>query len=286
MTAVRSTCETVDMEPPSLSPTSAIWAAREEASSRSCLPLYLLSLQRCTISALPAPSGGALLVQRSSAAGSRFPLARISRIVSSVEHDWRGNAIALCFQGNVPVVFLQHGSKVAGSMCSFCRRPSKFSALLEEWLGTPAWRPLYTNWLRSERNRALLGHHESEGVSSSGPSLSQVRQKFVYQEQDSDVPALWQAATLALVLRFLGRAGLAASYAACDGSSMELASDCERFLLFFLRPSLEGILRGASDKDSILLHGFEAGSTALVRHLEAALGRLHRLVAQEVDRCR
>jgi len=61
-------------------------------------------------------SGGMLQVSSPHQSERRFPIARVSRIVSAVQHDWNGSAISLCLREVIPVVFFEPNRGSAGWM--------------------------------------------------------------------------------------------------------------------------------------------------------------------------
>lgn len=251
------------------------------------LPLYLVSSTPCSVHA----SDGALVLRSCAMPARRFPLAAISRVVSSVANSWDGTALALCLRSATPVVFLDGCRGPAGWLLPREHASARFRALIDEVLGLGSWHPTYSNWLRAERNR-IVSSWVADVTGDAVPShqLADWRKRFVYQyseDASASVPALWHAAAASLVLRILADSGLPAIFHACDGKSMELARDCAALACLHLFPEASRslgahALSSASPDNAFLLQCFEARTETLQRRLVSALLRLRRLFSEEL----
>lgn len=252
------------------------------------LPLYLTSPGRLSIHAMDTAAGGSLVVQSADTASRLFPIAHLSRIVSSLRHNWDGAALTLCLRSSVPVIFIENGRGLAGWLSTANPAPTRLAALLQELLSLYEWSNIYSNWLRAERNRALRAWPRT-AFPGDFVTESEDRKRFVYQAGSAatpPVPELWNVASLALAIQTLHAAGLDAIYAGSDGRMLNLAHDCSNILALHLVPYADGLIGTLQGAEELLLHGFESRSAELSVALFAALGRLHRLCVQEMNQCR
>ncbi len=243
------------------------------------LPLYLVSPSPCVIHA----SDGALLLRNRNLAARRFPLAAVSRIVSSVAHAWHGAALALCLSSNIPVVFLDGSRGPAGWLLPRDHTAVHLRQLIEEALCLPSWSNIYSNWLRAERNRVVSSWPSRSAEEVPLHQIQAWRKRFVYQQADdpsASIPPLWGAAVDSLVLRILTDAGLPAIFHACDGDSLQLARDCAALACLHLFPDAANPLGAGAPDNAFLLRCFEARTETLRGRLITALLRLHRLFSQ------
>ncbi len=251
------------------------------------LPLYLVSSSPCCVHA----SDSALILRSRAMSARRFPLAVISRIVSSVANSWEGGALALCLRSAIPVVFLDGNRGPAGWLLPREHQSSHFCELIDEALSLASWHHAYSNWLRAERNRVV----SSWAVDSPGEpvplhQLSAWRKRFVYQRPEDAsplVPALWRAAIDSLVLRILVDSGLRSIFHACDGQAMQLARDCATLACLHLFPEASSPVvanpaASASPDNAFLLRCFEARTETLRSRIVSALLRLHRILSEQL----
>ena len=92
------------------------------------LPLYLVSSEPLVISAWETAAGGSLIVHSKRAAVRRYPIACLSRVVSSLQHDWseRPSAIA-CVRPSLLSSLIAPADRPVG--CCLTLRSLRVSAL-------------------------------------------------------------------------------------------------------------------------------------------------------------
>lgn len=116
-------------------------------------PLYLTSGQRLNISL----DGPALLVQGGDRCAGRYPLLRISRVVSATDVSWSTAAMLACLGQGIHVAFLDADGSIVGSCFGARNREATLAARLNGFLDSPNWSDEYTIWQSARDRREILG---------------------------------------------------------------------------------------------------------------------------------
>jgi len=125
--------------------------------------LYLGARDKKTITC----TAEALVVHNTQRQIRRYPLARISRVVSSTETDWHGNALALCLKSGIGITWIDTQGNALGTCYPSQRTPASFALAVELLTETTEGLERYTNWLRARRMEVLIrwGHECGDRIS-------------------------------------------------------------------------------------------------------------------------
>jgi hypothetical protein len=251
-------------------------------------PLYLTGGAQTRVDL----DGPALLVRAPFRAPARYPLARVSRVVSSIRVGWAMPAQLACLDSGIPIVYLGRDGMPAGFLLPVNRRASRLDAALDELLDRPDWSSHYANWLRAERMRALsawMQAREAEGELVPLETYRELRRRHVYGEQEA-LPVMRSgihcAALMALVAEQITKAGLRHVYWGEGGRALELLRDLARLLALRLELELTGLGTAARAENAALLRIFHAFVPQLGQHCAAMIGRLHRRVREVLEEWR
>ena len=100
-------------------------------------------------------SAEALVVRNAEQQTSRYPLARISRVVSSTCTDWSGTALSLCLQAGIGITWMSAKGEALGTCYPRQRTYPQAAVALEMLLETPDGFEQYGAWLRHRRLSVL-----------------------------------------------------------------------------------------------------------------------------------
>lgn len=217
----------------------------------------------------------ALVVFNNQGQTLRYPLARISRVVSSPAVDWAGGALALCLKHGITITWADTKGQPLGSASPTRPRltpPATALALLLEHASGPTH---YTNWLRSRRMAVLAhwGHTSSSPISPA--QWEQTKREWVYLNQFSThLPAAMQAHCHAWVVAQLHSSQLPTELQDTHAAPVPLAHDLTR-LLWAQMNLCTGPLADQTDTERELADLFERWhaphGSALHLHLGALL---------------
>lgn len=98
----------------------------------------------------------ALVVRNEKRQTLRYPLQRISRVVSSTVADWSGQALALCLQNGIGITWMDGRGNAVGTCYPQKRQHPSFAAAVEMLTETPEGLARYHNWLRARRMEVLM----------------------------------------------------------------------------------------------------------------------------------
>lgn len=90
--------------------------------------------------------GPSLRVQGGARAPGRYPLARLSRVVSASDVVWSIEALLACLKAGVPVVFRDHRGVAQGWCFGARRRETTLCSLLREAVAQPEWNAQFADW--------------------------------------------------------------------------------------------------------------------------------------------
>jgi len=259
--------------------TTQVAAPARHASTAQRLPLYLYGQSPTQVSA----DGPALRVCVAHKAHSRYPFARIARVIAGPRVEWQASALAACQHEGLPIVFLDGAGEPTGYLQPAQGKPSRLNSVIEEMLDRADWAMHYSHWLRAERMALLQDWRRTRlaaGKAIDADEFRELIRQHVYRpETEACLCALQspQAGALsAVALQALHQAGLQPRYWGEHGDPLELAGDITRLLGLALHLEMHGL--GASlhgDNAALLrvLHSFGARINQLLPHL---LGSLHR----------
>lgn len=191
-------------------------------------PRKALYLAACTPLRIDAERE-ALLLRRPAHATARYPLARIDRIVCNRHADWSGNALVLCLEHGVPLVWVNGHGTALGSAGPRLATPQPFDTLLDCYLERADWRGHYDNWLKRRRLdilvlAALRAAHAGQPLAQA--DFDDLKRAYVYNAHlDAVFPETACAWCHAFVLRQLADAAIEPTHWAYDGQPLNLADD-------------------------------------------------------------
>lgn len=254
--------------------------ATESLGSTPRKPLYLATSKRIRITA----EGEAIAVHQTPAGLSRFPVARIARIICNRHADWSGKALALCLSRQITITWVDGGGNGIGSASPRLATPLSLHHSLEIWLEQPDWDVKHENWLRKRRMDVLL-QFTARSLAAGRPFCRETfetqKREFVYNNEISSAFApVGIGWCHALVVARLARKGLQTRYFGYDGGTLELADDLSRLLWAELNLDC-GSLTVTANKERVQMLFFENWARQRQDRLIAHLAHLKRYVAQE-----
>lgn len=250
------------------------------------LPLYLYGRRATRVQR----DGPALLVRRATLSDARYPLARLSRIISRQSVEWSASALSACMEARIPIVFLDGRHQPVGYLFPPIHAPSRLDAVLKEFLDFPDWPDRYADWLRAERMRILRdwrARRNGEGRPVNETQYRELVQCHVYQSDPAppESAGAWihAGALTAWALRCLQDAGLAPTYWGHDGEPLHLASDLARLLDLALTLELHGLGESVHGGEDALLRVLHAFGQHIREQCLRILGRLHRNIRERLE---
>jgi len=266
---------------------TAAHTAQDDNRTTKRLPLYLLGGKRRQVDI----DGPSLLLRQSGAATMRFPLVRLSRILSGPKIHWSASALSACLDARIPIVFIGKVREPIGYLLPVQAAPSRLNETIQEYLSHESWESGYRDWLRSERMRLVrewCAARVAVGQEISRVQYRELVHEYVYAG-DGRAAAnddLYRSAVAALVIERLMKSGLSARYWSVDARVLELGADITNLLEIALRLEMRGMgaaLRGNDAALMRILHSF--GQTLEDRCVEI-LGRLHRNFRERLEQWR
>ncbi len=185
--------------------------------------LYLGSREQKRVSC----TDEALVVTNSSAQITRYPVARVARVVSSTDVvDWSGKALALCMRAGISITWLDSKGQVVGSIYAQTRKTANLSTALELWAERPDGAQLYQNWLRARRMDTLVRWRDEHTVSVTPREWEAKKREYVYGAHYAvHLPNTLRSLCLAYVAAQLGSHGLTPQLWGPRLESMDLDED-------------------------------------------------------------
>ena len=229
-------------------------------------PLYLRPLLKARVDA----DGPALRVRSADRAEARYPLYRVSRVISSNRVDWSAAALEACLQSGIPIVIVAGSGAPLGSVQPARVAASRLSEDIDELLDRPDWRETYDNWLRATRMRVLGEWRTQREAAGDPPAPGEFREmvrRLVYGRADAipleEATGLWHAALCGLAATGLRRAGLQAVHWGAGGTTLHLLDDVARVLELRLRLEVRGAMEQALNAEALALRVFHSISDKL-----------------------
>lgn len=250
------------------------------------LPLYLTGRGTRKVER----DGPALLVRRVGAASSRYPLARLSRVISAAHVQWEARAIAACLEHNLPIVFLNPAGEPAGYLHAVRLQPSPGDELIHELLDRPDGVERYTLWVRGERGRVMSEWRSRTAWSVDEGGWRDLLRRYVYLGEDPlrgvAGGGLLRSVLFAQVLERLRKAGLGPLYWGVNGEPVNLTDDITGILVLALGPGLHSLGGRMWGEAAALLTLWHAMVPEIDTRLAALVGRLHRFLQETLDEWR
>lgn len=122
----------------------------------------------------------ALVVQNESQQTRRYPLARVSRVVSSTVTDWSGSALALCLKNGIGITWLDGRGNALGTCYPQQRRYPTFAAAVELLTESEEGLARYSNWLRARRMEVLVRWGKTHAAQISPALWETTKREWVY----------------------------------------------------------------------------------------------------------
>jgi hypothetical protein len=246
-------------------------------------PLYLVTPTACEL----ALDGPALAVRRQRQALARYPLQRVSRVISALSVTWQPGALAACLERGIPVVLLDGSGSPVGHVQPVATVRSSLDQLLNEWVACGGWQRSRDNWLRSERMRAVRSWVAARATQGNSVDVAQEREavrRFVYaaewRQTLLDQPGIYRAALLALSAQQVRAAGLQCSYVSEHAGELDLAAEICDLLCVVLELELCGLGQQVPTQTRARLRIIETYTAGLEHRCRSILGRLHRRVSE------
>ncbi|TSE31878.1 CRISPR-associated endonuclease Cas1 [Tepidimonas charontis] len=275
----------------------SLCAARSEKPSRAQtggnvptprrLPLYLPG----RVATRVGLDGPALLVQRAHQADNRYPLGRLSRIVSGLNVTWQAQALRACIDERIPILFLAADGQPSAYLYPVQRAPSRLDALIEELLDRPDGLVYYAQWLRAERMRILHAWKQASWARDRPIDVQEYGElvrRYVYLGETPMFVAgpIYDSALYAYALRNVQNAGAKPIYWGLGGKPLNLTADITDLFRLVLALELRGLAERWHGDDKAMLTVLHTHGPNLGEHAHAALARLHRRLKQLLEEWR
>ena len=167
--------------------------------------LYLGARDRKQVSC----TNEALVVRNERQQTLRYPLARVSRVVSSSVTDWSGEALALCMKSGIGITWLDARGTALGTCYPLRRCHPPFATAVELLPESPAGMARYHNWLRARRMEVLVHWGKTRAEQISPALWEATKRDWVYGRRITvHLPAALQGHCLAWVGAQLAEQGL------------------------------------------------------------------------------
>ncbi len=234
--------------------------------------LYIAGSDRCTITA----RHGALELTATGRALRRFPLGRIDRIVCRRTVDWSGEALCLCLEHGITVLFENGHGHAIGYALPAIEPGEPLHHCLQRFAGFTEASTSFDNWLRHRRMEIVAQWWEAYTVShpaTTGYYYDEVKRQFVYWKEIQ--PRLAEALRPlceASVLAELRRAGALPAYDTLDDAKLALLE--ELTILLWGQINLQAGALAVLVADRLLQITFleswlQQNSLVITRHLTA-----------------
>lgn len=175
----------------------------------------------------------ALVVTQAEGSTQRYPLARLSRIISSPTVDWQGSALSLCLQHGISITWADAKGQALGSACPTHSHALGTHALLELMLEQVDGHEQYENWHRSRRMAVLTQWGQDRQQAINPLRWETVKREWAYQRQLTSVrhlPPALQGLIHAWVVAQLQERHLPPLLWDAEGQDIHLAHDLTELL--------------------------------------------------------
>jgi len=171
----------------------------------------------------------ALVVRNEQRQTRRYPLARVSRVVSSTVTDWSGSALALCLKSGIGITWLDGRGNALGTCYPAQRHYPPFVTAIELLTETAEGLVRYRHWLRARRMDVLVRWGRVQVDPIDPGAWDDAKRQWVYGEHvASHLPAALRGHCLAWVGAQLAVQGLHPELWGPDAQPIHLDQDlCE-----------------------------------------------------------
>lgn len=251
----------------------------QHANTSAPLPLYLYGKKPTRVQT----DGPALRVNIADTAPLRYPLVRIARIIVGAKVEWQADALAVCQQQGLPIVFLDTAGEPTGYLLPAQGKPSRLNDNIEEMLDRADWQLHYRPWLRAQRMQLLhawLQTRQTAGHTILHSEYRELVRQHVYRPETEPTgyphENVQAGAITAYVLQTLHHAGLKPRYWGDNGTALELAQDISHLLALALHLEMYGMGSTLHADNTTLLRILHSFSQHMIEQLPRLLGSLHR----------
>ncbi len=241
--------------------------------------LYLGSREHKRVSC----TAEALVITSAHAQISRYPVARVARVVSSASGvDWSGPALALCMRAGIAITWLDAQGHAVGSLYPQLRNTTPLATAMELWTDHPAGLARFHNWLRSRRMDVLVRWGRQHADTITPQQWESTKREWVYgQRCPAHLPLGLRGLCLAYVAAQLATCGLAPAQWGPPQATIDLDQHlCD--LLWAEMNLTSGTLADRTDAETTLTTLFERWATHNASALTLHLASLHRNAMKEL----
>ncbi len=233
-------------------------SAGKAAAQPARKPVYLNGIDRIRVRA----SAEALAVVRPGRDVARLPITRISRIIASRLVDWDAEALILCLEHGIPIIFLDNTGQASGICQPRHLRADSLSTLIESAMEQATWPQRHENWLLHRRSIILADWRKRQeyiGGSAWLGDFHGYQRDYVHRNEipESTKPEVF-GWLLGLVVETLHGHGINTRYCGCQPYPFDLAIDLTALLRAELFFHGERMLEAAEDDLQAQLRMFEA----------------------------
>lgn len=188
--------------------------------------LYLMGKTRLNIET----DGTRLCIHAEGQPVRPIPYPRISRIISSHNTHWHGQAIIGCLQHGIPIIWLDQHNRPMGDTHPIYQNASELHHSIENYLDLHDWQEHYANW-HKHRRMENLKHAILQAELHDWYDIGELKRSYVYQNTPlpKQTPHI-QAACLGIAQQKLDRQATRSRYWGYDGKIMEIAHDLAQLL--------------------------------------------------------
>lgn len=151
----------------------------------------------------------ALVVRNEQRQIRRYPLARVSRVVSSTVTDWSGAALALCLKNGIGITWMDGQGNALGTSYPAQRQYPPFVTAIELLTESADGLTRYQHWLRSRRMDVLVRWSKTQPEPIDPAAWESTKHEWVYgQHIPAHLPTALRGHCLAWVGAQLAANGL------------------------------------------------------------------------------
>ncbi|NKC12772.1 MAG: hypothetical protein GKR94_11395 [Gammaproteobacteria bacterium] len=244
-------------------------------------PLYLMSINRVTV----RYGSGSLAVFSGRNCRGRYPLERISRILSTANVDWRGDALFACTRARISIVLIDRRGGWHGTIEPPLVQLSPVVELLDELVTDSDYPDVFDNFMRHLRSKTLKRWLSKRGACADGEfERKEWVRSYVYGGQPPhDLQYDFRGLLRALVESRLHKLGVRSRYSTEAGDVLDLAGHlCE--LVYGEIVMNSGTIPVTTSDTRASIRFFQASVEDYSQSIDHALKALQRLLANRVRR--
>jgi len=234
--------------------------------------------------------GTALRIKSEQMADTVISTRFISEVICASQVQWRCDALHLCMQKGIPIVFTASNGDVAGFLHgTACQRQASLMQRLHDTLEHPYGHRLYRTWLRGMQSRRKVKLSRMLGIEGDFFRISDMREQlFRYRRRLAaewvirQMDTTWSQAIAALIVKELKQHGLTATRQHLLWWDVDIVGDLRELMNCEMHvpacewlPQLQWQLHnGGHDLEHRLLYAFAKQAFSLRVILNDALHRL------------